>query len=349
LGVGTPELFLILLVGYFVLGPSDLYKLTKEIGKFVQNFRTFTTEATSTIENNLESNLQLEEIRKAQRDLNEAFSFRRSINVDETSEAFEVNAQTERLGETGIDPVASVVAPATVSEAAATAAASGKKKKIRRRRKKQPEVDIAAATAQQPVTTDIPQDLDMTKSFEAPTGPAMDEITRKEQEEDAKAMADLERARAELLAERDTLESKRQAASTNTTSLRDERMARLKGETAAAQRELATSDDYDLSIEEKNAAANRFQAQLNGSWNDQIVADTEELQPLAVIMDQLALLEEEKIAADVRLEEEYKVRAENEESYYRQKRSLLEKAAQTIQTDSYASKNSSNNNTTAVV
>ena len=49
----------ILLVGYFVLGPSDLYKLVKEIGKFIQNVRTLGTEATKTFENTMESQLEL--------------------------------------------------------------------------------------------------------------------------------------------------------------------------------------------------------------------------------------------------------------------------------------------------
>ena len=62
-------------MGYFVLGPSDLYKLVKEIGKFIQNIRTMGTDLTTTFENNMESQLQLEELRKAQRELNDAFSF----------------------------------------------------------------------------------------------------------------------------------------------------------------------------------------------------------------------------------------------------------------------------------
>lgn len=33
LNVGTPEVALILLVGYFVLGPQDLYKVAKETGE----------------------------------------------------------------------------------------------------------------------------------------------------------------------------------------------------------------------------------------------------------------------------------------------------------------------------
>ena len=75
-------------MGYFILGPSDLYKLTKEIGKFIQNFRTLGAEATKTLETSMESQLQLDDIRKAQRELNDAFSFRRTINVDDEGDAF---------------------------------------------------------------------------------------------------------------------------------------------------------------------------------------------------------------------------------------------------------------------
>jgi hypothetical protein len=34
LNVGTPEVAVILLVGYFVLGPQDLYKVVKQAGAF---------------------------------------------------------------------------------------------------------------------------------------------------------------------------------------------------------------------------------------------------------------------------------------------------------------------------
>ena len=80
--------FLIVLVGYFVLGPSDLYKLVKQIGAFIQNIRTLGNDLSTTFESNMESTLQLEEIRKAQRELNDAFSFRRTINVDADTFSF---------------------------------------------------------------------------------------------------------------------------------------------------------------------------------------------------------------------------------------------------------------------
>ena len=79
----------VVLVGYFVLGPTELYKLTKEIGKALQNFRSLSTEASKQFETSMEDQLDLQELRKAQRELDDAFNFRRSINTDETAEAFD--------------------------------------------------------------------------------------------------------------------------------------------------------------------------------------------------------------------------------------------------------------------
>lgn len=39
LGIGGPEVFVILAVGYFVLGPVELFKLTKEAGVLVGQLR----------------------------------------------------------------------------------------------------------------------------------------------------------------------------------------------------------------------------------------------------------------------------------------------------------------------
>ena len=86
-------------MGYFVLGPTELYKLTKEIGKALQNFRSLSTEASKQFETSMEDQLDLQELRKAQRELDDAFNFRRSINTDETAEAFDTAAEeaTRRL------------------------------------------------------------------------------------------------------------------------------------------------------------------------------------------------------------------------------------------------------------
>jgi Sec-independent protein translocase protein TatA len=365
-------------VGYFVLGPSDLYKLTKEVGKAIQNFRTFSAEATSSLETNLESNLQLEEIRKAQRELNEAFSFRRSINVDADTDPFEVNAKSERSDS---------MAPATAAAAAATAsstttaagvkgdgdatvtdqAAATPRKKIRRRVKKRPVVveeeeepfcvgadttlpkDATSSSSSSSSTGNVPADLDMTDDFaqaEQRTAKALEEAN-----EELRKEAEMEEM---VNANRDkTMNSYDEAA---TASLRKERMERLQQaggkpsseEDLLVQQELASVQGYDT--EAMTAEQNRFQAQLGGTWNDQILNKNGELSPLADIMDRLAILEEEKNAADARLQEEFKLREANEETFYKEKRKLLEEAAQQVQAAAYATttpdgqNNSSNSN-----
>ena len=95
------------------MGPSDLYKLVKEVGKFIQNVRTLGNDATKAFESNMESQLELQELRNAQRELNDAFSFRRSINVDAESEAFSTNAQSPRPQDDLAAPVAATAAAAT--------------------------------------------------------------------------------------------------------------------------------------------------------------------------------------------------------------------------------------------
>ena len=289
------------MVGYFVLGPSDLYKLTKEIGKFVQNIRTFSAEATSTIENSMESQLQLEEIRKAQRELNDAFNFRRSINVDAESEAFEVNAQSPRLEQ----PTPSAVATDTDNDG--TGSGDQPKKKIRRRRVKKKKVVEEEEMEEPPfcVGDDSP---DGTSSSSAAT-PVANNVP------DLDLDADLEDAEQRMM------ESMRQAKE-------ELRLEQMEAEAA----ELAEGGGYNLSADDEQS---RFQAQLAGNWNEQILSKETELSPIADIMERLAILEEEKNAADARLQEEFRLREENEEKFYREKRKLLEEAAAKIQANAY--------------
>jgi Sec-independent protein translocase protein TatA len=309
------------LVGYFVLGPSDLFKLTKEVGKFVQNVQSFATEATNTLETSMEDQLQLEEIRKAQRELNEAFSFRRTINVDSESEAFSVNVQSPRVGDeyepptTSASEVAAAEGAAGVSGALTTTAAAvapKKKKRIRRIKKVKPPVvadeDIKLAN-DIPTNLEMPDDVD--NEYEA-AGKRMMESLKKlgddDDESDADADADAEDWAAQTRKER----RERLEKSTSTTSS-------------------ATTEEFDMSQQ------TRFQQQLSETWNDQIVENTDKLEPLAQVMDRLALLEEEKNAADKRLQEEFKLREENEENFYLEKRKLLEQAAAEIQVSAYSS------------
>merc|ERR1711957_1063083 len=71
----------------------------------------------------------------AQRELNDAFSFRRSINVDGEQDAFSVTTTTPRIG----DEIADVKYDMSTT-AEAVAAPKRKKKKIRRIKVKKPPV-----------------------------------------------------------------------------------------------------------------------------------------------------------------------------------------------------------------
>mmetsp|Transcript_28406 Transcript_28406/g.39924 ORF Transcript_28406/g.39924 Transcript_28406/m.39924 type:complete len:372 (-) Transcript_28406:387-1502(-) len=279
LGVGGPEVFTILLVGYFVLGPSDLYKVVKEVGKFIQNFRTLGTDLTKTVENNFESQLELEEIRKAQRELNDAFSFRRTINTEDEAEAFSTKPE-DRPGSAGITGAAE---PAAAASAAATADGTAPKKKIRRRVKK------TAAPVEEPEP--MPMELSMPPApAPAPAPPVSESLSRPQDI----PVPELD----PWFAENQPEDSKYSG--------------------------IAKAEEQD-----------RFAAQLSGNWNEQILANEDKLSPLSKIMERLAILEEEKNAADLRLEEEFRLRGELEEKYYREKRDLLEGAAAEVQANAY--------------
>jgi len=348
LGIGTPELFTILLVGYFVLGPSDLYKLVKEVGKFVQNFRTFTADATANLENTFESQLQLEEIRKAQRELNDAFSFRRSINVDADTDPFEVNVQTPRSDGYDLDLDGSSSSSSIASEMSATAAAAdgttaaavatAPKKKIRRRVKKK---KVVAAPTEGEGGSDT-DNLDFSGANTA-TDTALPDLANNVPDLNLDDEDDLELAQAQQRAEESMRLAqeelrKEKEEEEERERIRTERMERLQG----GQPSSSSSEMNGSRIEEEKkdpqvavAEQSRFQQQLSGTWNDQILDKGDDLAPLANIMERLALLEDEKAAADKRLQEEFNLREENEERYYREKRALLEEAAAKVQADAY--------------
>ncbi len=306
-----------------------MYKLVKEIGKFVQNFRTFTAEATSSIENNLESQLQLEEIRKAQRELNEAFSFRRSINVEADSDPFEVNAQSPRMPEQtelGSSTMAAAAATTTTTPVA-TAKVEEKeetvvpKKKIRRRRiKKKVEVPVDKDNEEEEE-----QDWLQAISDNTTNTTVTKNIPDLSMEEEDDMMSESEENAAKSLREANE-QLRQEAMEEEAAERRKERMERL--QTSAT-----------LSEEEMDVANARFQAQLSGNWNNQILSKGEELNPMANIMDRLALLEQEKQAADERLQQEFRLREENEERFYREKRKLLEEAAAQVQAEVYFNPN----------
>jgi len=321
LGVGAPEIATILVVGYFVLGPSELYKLVKEIGKFVQNFRSLSTEASKQFESTMENQLELTELRKAQTELNNAFSFRRSINTDEAVDAFTENELfTEK---------AAAAAAATASGAAAVAegeaegaTAVKKKKRLVRRKKKKVVVEEEPALVEEELSN-----LDREIAMEYPDLDMLDEeppsadVQSKINEED---------------------------------KLRAERMERLSGggssSTTAQEPDWFTASEEEIASEVLNTTPkdpaleayekNRFQSQLTAEdWNAQIMANEDKLSPLAMVMQRLAILEEEKNAADRRLEEEYERRMDNEDKFYLEKRRVLEEAIEDIQRDAFSDMN----------
>lgn len=292
MGIGTPELAIIALVGYFILGPEDLYKVVKEVGKFITNIREVATETTANFENSMESQLQIKELQKASQELNDAFSFRRSINYD----------GTEPLSDLGGDVAAGVGAAAVAGagkegeeDADADDAKPKKRKKMRRRKKK----------AEEPAVAEYPEELEMPEpTMAVNTDPVSGDDWF---DPEYKVTADEESA---LASRRERLE-------------------------AASGMPNGGMTDSGLTPQEEAAAQSRFAAQLSDNWNQQVVDNQDALEPLGKVMERLAILEEERVAAEKRLDEEFRLRTELEEKFYRSKRELLEEAAAEIQIASY--------------
>lgn len=333
LGIGTPELITILLVGYFVLGPNELFKLTKEIGKFIQNFRTLGAEATKSFESTMENQLELDELRKAQSELTKAFDFRRSINVDSESEAFSElpPIATEAVAAAAAATTGAAKGTATTTSNGDTGVEPTKKKKKRRRVKKKKEVEM-----EMDGSGDIP-DLDMSAAFKddfqegmgieaKPPTPAPSETDATEAEMAAK----LRKERIERL------ESAQARSETEAQPLPN--LSKV-GEDWYAQSESDIASEVlaqQQSPEEVAAAQDRFQAQVSGQWNDQVIENEDKLSPLAKIMEQIAILEDEKIATNMRLDYQFSRRTEVEQKFYEEKRTLLEQAAAEVSAAAYS-------------
>lgn len=335
LGVGAPEVATILLVGYFVLGPTELFKLTKEIGKFIQNIRTLGTEASKSFESTMENQLELQELRKAQSELTNAFSFRRSINVDQEAEAF-----------SELPPIAATKEEAAIGAAAATTGASAtaatgkdteapapiqKKKKKRRVKKK-----VVVPEESSVEMGEIP-DLDMSAAFQDEfmqgMGTGMQEQGRGG-EEGGGGDVDVGVGTSQSTADVEADAAAR---------LRKERIQRLEAAQSRAEATSPLSSEQFAMGEDTAAAQSRFEAQLSGKWNQQILNNEEKLSPLAQVMERLAILEEERLAANVRLDEEFARRAQVEEKFYQEKRMVLEQAAAQISAEAYSNFNPDEN------
>jgi len=336
----------VLLVGYFVLGPSDLYKLTKEIGKFIQNIRTLGTDLTTTLESNMESQLQLEELRKAQRELNDAFSFRRSINTDDTGDAFSTTVDTPRPG-TAQDNISASVVAGDDSTVNTTEGGTGPKKKIRRRVKRKVSPSTTTTTAESSsgwMNGNVPESLDMpsdgTSAVTSKVDPGQQSVNDKyanrptdpfiQYTEEEQKLIDEEFDQYVSVSDDKNKESDDWSKETMTDDKVNSEGSSLRSATTTVA---AAAADPKMQA----SATSRFQQQLSGSWNEQIMANQGQLEPLAKVMQLLASLEEEKIASTKRLEEEFRKRAEMEEEFYQKQRKVLEETAAQVQQQAAAS------------
>jgi Sec-independent protein translocase protein TatA len=344
-----------LLVGYFVLGPTELFKLTKEIGKFIQNIRTLGTEATKSFESTMENQLELQELRKAQSELSNAFSFRRSINVDQDSEAFSEIPPISMTKEGGVAATAGGVTGTVATTTTGTASSSTedvvpiKKKKKRRVKKK-----VSSPVQESVEMGDIP-DLDMSAAFQDEFMQGMgssSSSSRKDEGGDASfetlssrgeetnmedAAAKLRKERMERLEAAQSSSRSLEASPYSKSDWNGASESDVASEILSKQLQPNTADETSLVVD--TAAQSRFEAQLNGQWNQQIMANEEKLSPLAQVMERLAILEEERLAANIRLDEEFARRAEIEEKFYREKRMVLEEAAAQISAEAYSNFN----------
>jgi len=332
LGVGAPEIAVVLLVGYFVLGPSDLYKLVKEVGKFIQNIRSLGSEAATAFEGTMENQLELTELRKAQAELNEAFSFRRSINTYEGADAFDKTSFSENsaaaeaemgVGASAVGAAAAAGASTATASEEGTAPPKRKRRLVRRKKKKAvEEVDV-------PSESDVYPDLDMLDVPDLTTTSGSDASGEE-------GGSDEEKLRAERLERLSG--GKGESSSTTTDASSSEPDWFNASEEEIASEVLNNNRPSDATVDPamESYEKQRFASQLSAEqWNSQIMENEDELAPLSMVMKRLAILEEEKNAADRRLEEEYQKRMDNEDKYYLEKRKVLEDAVTDIQENVY--------------
>jgi len=339
-GVGGPEIIVILLVGYYVLGPTELFKVTKEVGKFIQQLREVFGAYTSQLEEKLEQDLQLEEMRKASRELNQAFNPNSLMNPStSTSSGMSTTSETtaEAAAAVGADvpPVLEATATAggaVVPGTVAALAKNPKKKKKRFKRRKRPKTtEATTTTTSEPAPSsmfpnnlgipqqDIPQELSAPPSSGGDTMIEADRMSRLEQGPSWFDAFDKEtRDRARKLTSNPLAPS---------SLVKD-------GYSMDVQDGVGVGGDAATPppLEDDDPAA-RFAAQMNGDWNQQVLANANANEDtlMANLMQQLQLLEEEKMAADSRLEEEFRLRGQLEEKYYQEKRLILQDAAEEYQ------------------
>jgi len=322
LGIGAPEIATIALVGYFVLGPEDLYKLTKEIGKFVTNLRSVAADTTAQFENTMEDQLQMKELQAASRELSDAFSFRRSINYDEDIPESAISKSEDIASST-----------ASVSPVSDSTSEDGTQKKKKRRRKKKKIVQAPE---------EIPQDLPMPVDNADDVWFNQDSMSSTAFENSNDDFSSRESRMARLQGEDTDIFDKPMFSEASELAAAEKAQAKYAAQLKQNSNQSMSEQGLDMgdlskfdAAEEADAQA-RFASQMSQEWNESIVNNSEKLEPLAKVMERLAILEEERNAAEKRLEEEFRLRTDLEEKFYKDKRQILEEAAAEIQADAYS-------------
>jgi sec-independent protein translocase protein TatB len=108
LGIGIPELLVIIVLALIVVGPERLPEMMVKIARFYQDFRSYTSNITN------EFSSAIEDMKEEFKDVSDA-----------TSESFRSVNEQLKAAETGVDPSTPATAEAPESEAAAESADEG--------------------------------------------------------------------------------------------------------------------------------------------------------------------------------------------------------------------------------
>ena len=289
LGVGAPEVVVVVLIGYFVLGPTELYKATKEVGKFVNNFRAVGTEATAAFTDNMESQLQLDEIRKAKNDLERAFDFRRSINYDD-----------DDLDEDGMRGSGS---------ASGSGSGSGS--------------DDKAEKVSQKVSEKVSEGVEGAATAVTKKKRVVRRVKKKRVEEKEEEEAEAE---AEKEGEGEMNMEENLTPSTTSGSVPDLDLDEDTDYFTKIAEDLDTSTSSPDPNPNPTDETSRFQSQMSDGWNNNILDNEKQLDPLAKIMEQMALLDEERVQNLQLLEEEFAAKNMLNEQILDRKKELLDQA-----------------------
>ena len=310
-----------------------LYRITKEVGKFISNIRSVGSETASSLTETLEGQLQLDEIRRAKDELESAFDFRRSINRDYQNQYDYKAGRRSGEGE-GEDRILEEEEGKYVSMEGNEKGQGGSegKKKVRRRmvrrKKTKEEEEVAGSTTKQAPTSTQTQTQTQTavEDWESAIGNTNQDPVH--QQEQQKVQKDDDEEEEEMSDD----EWYADLMSKGEDNINDEYEDGGGGGGEDADGDVADdADDYEMDI-----AKSRFQSQLDSSsYNASVLSQSEsnlsQSNAVVEIMKRLALLEEERKEALNLVREEAKKKGEINEKAFREKKELLQDGIRAIQ------------------